>query len=146
MVQNTAIHLAIRAATYLWVLPTTLPGLLAAVAGLLTGGRARWVHGVIEVHGGVVSVLLRRAVPLKGGARAMALGHVVLGLDQHTLDATRLHERVHVRQAELWGPLFIPAYLIASVVVWLRGGNAYLDNPFERQAYALDRAVDAQRS
>ena len=62
--------------------------------------------------------------------------HVVLGRDETLLDLTREHERVHVRQCERWGPLFLPAYLLASVLVFLRGGRAYLDNPFEREAYA----------
>jgi hypothetical protein len=65
----------------------------------------------------------------------MTLGHVVLGRDQTQLDQTRTHERVHVRQVERWGPLFIPAYLIASVVQWARGKRAYADNPFEREAF-----------
>jgi hypothetical protein len=65
----------------------------------------------------------------------MTLGHVVLGQDLFLLDATRAHERVHVRQAERWGPLFLPAYVIASVAALLRGGNPYRDNAFEREAY-----------
>ena len=28
-----------------------------------------------------------------------------------------------------------PAYLGASLALWLTGRNAYRDNPFERQAY-----------
>lgn len=46
-------------------------------------------------------------------------------------DATFEHELVHVRQYELWGPLFVPIYLIASLWAGLRGGNAYRDNRFE---------------
>jgi hypothetical protein len=45
---------------------------------------------------------------------------------------------VHVRQYERWGPFFIPAYLLCSVWLMLRGYNAYLDNPFEVEAYAID--------
>jgi len=69
---------------------------------------------------------------------AITLGHVVLGCDEATLTRTRRHERVHVRQYERWGPLFIPAYLLASAWLGLRGFNAYLDNPFEVEAYAVD--------
>ena len=43
---------------------------------------------------------------------------------------------VHVRQCERWGPLFIPAYLVASAVLWCRGRDFYEENPFEREAYA----------
>lgn len=121
---------------YLWTLPTTAVGLPLVAVGLLSGGRARIVAGVIEVYGGAVSWLLRRATLLPGGAMAMTLGHVVLGRDADALDLTRAHERVHVAQCQRWGSLFIPAYLLASAWVWLRGGDAYRDNPFEREAYA----------
>ena len=36
-----------------------------------------------------------------------------------------------MRQVERWGGVFIPAYLLASVVAWWRGGDYYLDNWFE---------------
>lgn len=127
---------ALRAAVYLWALPTTGVGLAVVAAALLTGGRARGHTGVLECHGGFATFLLRRLTLLPGGASAMTLGHVVLGRDAALLDATRAHERVHVRQAERWGPAFIPAYLLASAWVALRGGDPYRDNPFERQAFA----------
>jgi hypothetical protein len=44
---------------------------------------------------------------------------------------------VHVRQYERWGPLFIPAYFAASGWAWWKGGHAYLDNPFEVEAYRI---------
>jgi hypothetical protein len=69
----------------------------------------------------------------------MTLGHVVLGVDRQQLRRTRAHERVHVRQSERWGPLFLPAYAAASVWCIIRGRTAYFDNPFEREAYAVDR-------
>jgi hypothetical protein len=124
-----------RILIYLWTLPTTLIGLWLLPLALVTGGRVQVVDGVIEIYGGIVSLLLRRCTLLKGGASAMTLGHVVLGRDRFCIESSRAHERVHVRQAERWGPLFIPAYLIGSLVALLRGGNAYLDNPFEREAY-----------
>jgi hypothetical protein len=120
---------------YLWVLPTTCVGLLFLVPTWVSGGGARIVEGVIEIHGGAAAWFLRRVVPLAGGASAMTLGHVVIGRSIEALNRTRRHERVHVRQCERWGPLFIPAYLIASAVVWMRGGAPYRDNPFEREAY-----------
>ena len=120
---------------YLWASPTTLIGLLFLLPALLTGGRARVVQGVLELHGGFVTWFLRRCTLLRGGASAMTLGHVVLGRDEQLLDATRNHERVHVRQCERWGPLFLPAYLIACIVAMLRGKRAYMDNVFEREAY-----------
>jgi hypothetical protein len=129
----------VRALTYLWALPTTLLGLWLLPLALLTGGGANVVDGVLEIHGGIVSLLLRRCTLLKGGASAMTLGHVVLGRDRFCLDASRAHERIHVRQAERWGPFFIPAYLLGSLVALFRGQRPYRDNPFEREAYEQDR-------
>jgi hypothetical protein len=65
---------------------------------------------------------------------AITLGHVILAVDQATLDQWRDHERVHVAQAERWGPLFPFAYAIASVVARAKGGDGYRDNVFEREA------------
>ncbi|HEV2292864.1 MAG TPA: hypothetical protein VGR35_03360 [Tepidisphaeraceae bacterium] len=129
-----------RPLVYLWALPTTAIGLLFVPAALISGGGVQVVGGVLEVHGGLVAPFLRYCTPLRGGASAMTLGHVVLGRSKQLLDFTRSHERIHVRQVERWGPLFIPAYLLLSVLAWLKGGRAYEDNPFEREAYALDRA------
>jgi hypothetical protein len=125
----------LRTLTYLWALPTTMFGLIFVPLAMLSRGGVRVVSGVIEVHGGIVDFFLRRCTLLPNGASAMTLGHVVLGRDEFLLDATRDHERVHVKQAERWGPLFIPAYLTASMVQWARGKRAYDDNPFEREAF-----------
>jgi hypothetical protein len=95
------------------------------------------VDGVIEAHGPLFRELLARLTPFCGGAEAVTLGHVVIGRSAEALDATRAHERVHVRQYELWGPLFVPAYLIAGLYAFARGGHPYFDNHFERPAFAL---------
>ena len=126
-----------RGLAYGWALPTTSVGLVFLPFALVarTGG-ARVVDGVLELHGGLVTFFLRHGTLLRGGASAMTLGHVVLGRDERLLELTRSHERVHVRQCERWGPLFLPAYLLASLAVMLRGGRPYEDNPFEREAYA----------
>lgn len=125
----------LRSLVYLWTLPTTAVGLSVAILTLLTGGRARWHTGVLEVYGGFAAFLLRKLVPLPGGASAMTLGHVVIARDPACHTETRAHERIHVRQCERWGPLFIPAYLLTSLVLKVRGRDAYHDNPFEREAY-----------
>ena len=124
-----------RPLAYLWALPTSLLGLLFVPESLISG-EVRWIDGVLEVHGRLVRFFLTHCTLLRGGASAMTLGHVVLGRDRKLLEATRRHERVHVRQCERWGPLFIPAYLVACVVAFLSGGRAYEDNPFEREAFA----------
>lgn len=126
-----------RLVVYLWSLPTTAIGLCLGMPALVSGGRMQWVDGVLEIHGGFVTYFLSEWTLLEGGASAMTLGHVVLGRDRGCLDWSRAHERVHVRQCERWGPFFLPAYGIASIVVKLRGGDAYRDNPFEREAYEV---------
>jgi hypothetical protein len=123
---------------YLWALPNTLVGVLFVPAAMLPGGGTQLVNGVLEVHGPVIATMLRRCVPIEGGASAITFGHIVLGQDRMSLDATRTHERVHVRQCEIWGPAFIPAYLIAGLWALLNGAGAYHGNYFERQARRWD--------
>jgi len=125
---------------YLWASPVTVLGLLFAVLAWVTRGRVACVRGVIEAHGGLVTWLLERAVPLAGGAEALALGHVILGRSAASFERWREHERVHVRQYERWGVVLLPAYAVASLWMWLRGRDAYRDNPFEREAYRVVRS------
>lgn len=120
---------------YVWTSPNTAIGLVFTLLTLLTGGRTAIVEGVIETSGGFARFLLRRLVPLKGGASAMTIGHVVIGQDIACLDLTREHERVHVRQYERWGPAFLVAYFGASLWLMARGRDGYRDNPFEVEAY-----------
>ena len=121
-------------ARYAWAFPNTAFGLLLTPAALLRGGRIRVVDGVIEMHGPAVAALLRCAMPLQGGAAAITFGHVVLARDARTMEMTRAHERVHVRQCETLGPAFVPAYLAASAWAFTRGAGAYWGNHFEQQA------------
>jgi hypothetical protein len=121
---------------YIWAGPASAIGLLLAVLSLRRG-RIVVRGGVLEAHGAMLRWLLTHAIPLRGGAAAITFGHVVLARSAEALDATRAHERVHVRQYERWGPFFIPAYLAAGAWAWARGGHFYFDNLFERQA---DRA------
>jgi hypothetical protein len=123
---------------YLWSLPNSLLGLLFVPAAMFPGGGMQVVSGVLEIHGPLIAAILRHGVPIRGGVSAITFGHVVLGCDRTTLDATREHERVHVRQCELWGPAFIPAYLTAGLWALLNGTGAYRGNYFERQARRHD--------
>jgi hypothetical protein len=124
-----------RALVYLWVSPASLLGLSLIPIALLQGGHARIVEGVVEAHGGIITRLLKRGLPWVGAGAAMTLGHVVWGCDAQCLELSRMHERVHVRQYERWGPLFIPLYLVFTVVAAARGLDPYRDNPFEREAF-----------
>ena len=69
---------------------------------------------------------------------AMTLGHTILGQTAAALDISRSHEAIHVAQYERWGPFLLPVYCVGSIYAWLRGGDAYRDNPFEREAYDKD--------
>ncbi|MDB6149343.1 MAG: hypothetical protein JWQ44_791 [Chthoniobacter sp.] len=129
----------LRVLVYLWAFPTTVVGLLF-VPLVLTRGGFQVVDGVLELYGGGVRAFLEKASGFPGGVAAMTLGHVVLGTDRHALERSRAHERIHVRQTERWGPFFLPAYLIASLVALLRGRDAYRDNCFEREAFGRQGA------
>ena len=124
--------LLIRLVVWTWASPWTLLGLFVGCGGLATGGGVQQRRGVIEFHGGCVAWLLAWT-PV--GAVALTLGHTILGRDALALERTRDHEHVHVRQYERWGPLFGPAYLGCSLFLWLNGRDAYLDNPFEKEAF-----------
>jgi hypothetical protein len=129
----------VRLLKYLWALPNTCIGLLFLMPAILSGGRIEFIQGCLEIRGGIVAFFLRRCTLLPNGASAMTLGHVILGQNALVLDMARDHEHVHVRQCERWGPFFIPAYLIASLIAWAKRRDPYLDNPFEREAYGRDQ-------
>lgn len=125
---------------YAWAGPNTVAGLLLVPLTLATGGGVQRVRGAVELYGGAARFLLRHCTALPAGASAMTLGHVILGQDTERLANSRDHEHVHVRQYERWGPFFLPAYACASAVAWLRGGDAYYDNVFEREAYGTEKS------
>jgi hypothetical protein len=116
-----------------WAAPCSLIGLLGALPLLLAGGRACRVGPTLEI-----------ALPNRFGQRAARLpfaaitfGHVILGASHAELARLRRHERVHVRQYERWGALFLLAYPLASLMAGLRTGAPYCDNAFEVQARRL---------
>jgi hypothetical protein len=119
---------------YGWAAPYSLLGLLFGVIALLLGASARRAAGAMEIGSGRLGKLLR-SLPPRFSFSAITFGHVILGVDHLTLSQMRDHEQVHVRQYELWGPLYIPAYLVSSLVELLRGRNPYRDNYFEREAF-----------
>ncbi|HEX2546632.1 MAG TPA: signal peptide prediction [Ramlibacter sp.] len=131
---------AARLLRYAWAAPYSLLGLAIGGVGMLFGAKARRHHGVVEIAGGRIGKALTGLRPF--GFSAMTLGHVILAVDRSALAQLRTHEHVHVRQYERWGPLFLPAYFLSSLMQLLRGRNPYRENHFERQAYA---AVAARR-
>ncbi len=124
---------------YVWAFPATAIGLCFALVALLSGGKVYRLDGIFEVHGGYVTRFLRIGVPWISTIAALTLGHVVLGQNRECLDQSRSHELVHSKQYETWGPLFIPLYLIFSLVAALRGLDPYRENRFEIEAYGKQK-------
>jgi hypothetical protein len=129
------VSITLRVAKYFWAAPYSLLGLLLGLVAVLLGATGRRASGALEFGGGGMGRLLRW-LPPRLSFSAITFGHVILGVDHATLAEMREHEQVHVRQYERWGPLYVPAYLVSSLVEFLRGRNPYRDNYFERQAYA----------
>jgi hypothetical protein len=111
--------IALRAVAYTWALPGTLLGLLL---GATTLSRPRVREGVLLFVGHRGFTALHHRL----GFAAITLGHVMIAgapLDEKLW----AHERVHVRQWEILGPLMLLAYPLASVA-------GYSRNPFEAAA------------
>ena len=130
-----AVRAILRVAAYAWALPYTALGLALGMLVVLCGGRMEWHLGAAEFGGGPLGRLAAR-LPPPFSFSAITLGHVILGIDEQVLAAVRSHEQVHVRQYERWGLLFGPAYLLSSLLQFAQGRRPYLDNHFEREAYA----------
>ncbi|MBT9538330.1 hypothetical protein [Thiobacillus sp.] len=135
----------LRVAVYLWALPVTFLGLLIVLMARNSGGVQQRVDGVLEAAGGWPARVLLHGFPFSGPVAAITLGHVVVGVSLDALEQTRVHERVHVRQFERWGVLMVLLYPLAGVIAALRGGNPYIDNVFEREARAAERAALLQK-
>lgn len=126
---------------YIWAMPNTLLGLIFVPLALFTKGRMEIVDGVLEIHGGIVSWILNRCIPSRGYVGALTLGHVVLGYNEEFLNVYRRHEHAHVRQYEMFGPLFIPVYIAAGIYALIRGRDAYNGNYLERKALEYEKEV-----
>jgi hypothetical protein len=118
----------------LWTSPNSLLGLLLGVGGLAFGTRMRWQSRQL-------ALVVRRWPWGAGGA--LTLGNVIVHTGEQ-LDVPCLtyahragrgaeppvsladHERAHVCQYMLLGPLFLPVYLLC--------GGVSVRNPFERAA------------
>ena len=106
---------------FVWTLPNTLIGL---VLGLLTFQVPRVRHGIVMFDRSPRgwSRLVQRS-----GYTAQTIGFVMIGAGpiEGSLFA---HEREHVRQYCMWGPLFLPVYGLLFL------GYGYRRHPFERAA------------
>jgi len=125
----------------LWTLPNSLMGLIAGVFAMPFGARPKWCRRDLA--------LVFHGFPLGPGG-ALTLGNVILSTGSN-LDAmcttyahragwcvqpkTRIgdHERAHVLQYMVFGPLFLPLYFLS--------GGVHVRNRFERAAdrYALTK-------
>ena len=128
-----------RGLSRVWNSLNTLIGLVCAA-----GGTGRWhkADGVLEVSGGWLIGLLSRA----GWAQAITLGDVVLYAGRALIPILHEHEAVHVRQGRLWGPFFLPLYVLESAYQWLRTGDGYRSNRFEIAAYSREESIASNDS
>jgi hypothetical protein len=134
----SATCLAARVARRIWAGPCSAVGLLLVVPALLLGGSARRIRGTLEVSwraDDAAPAWWERHLPFS----AITFGHVIIGASPVRLAELRNHERVHVRQYERWGILFLVAYPLSSMVQLLKGRRPYWDNRFEVEAYAAQR-------
>jgi hypothetical protein len=111
----------LEALGFLWAMPNTLLGL---VLGALTFQSPRIHGGVIVFDRGPRGVTwMLRAM----NRTAMTLGFVIVSAAP--VEGRLLaHERHHVRQSMLWGPLFVPVYLALAIPF------GYRRHPMERAA------------
>ena len=124
-----------RLTRYAWAAPCSAVGVLIAFVAMLLGARIECVEGTLE------AAVSRQGSRLAGLSRrspfsAITFGHVIIGVNRDELARLRSHEQQHVRQYELWGPLFFIAYPASSLAQWLRGRDPYWHNRFEVQARA----------
>lgn len=119
---------------YCWVLPVSCLGLVLIPFVIISGGAVWFRDGVIEAEGGILSFLLSRLLS-RFDIDALAIGHVILGQNQDSLNRCRDHEQVHVKQYERWGLFFPLLYLLFSAVALARGLDPYRDNRFEQEAF-----------
>jgi hypothetical protein len=106
---------------FVWAMPNTLLGL---VVGAFTFQRPRIHGGAIVFDRGPRGVTwMLRAM----NRTAMTLGFVIVSAAP--VEGRLLaHERHHVRQSMLWGPLFVPVYLALAIPF------GYRRHPMERAA------------
>jgi len=140
--------LAISLFVYVWVPLSTLALLPLAILVWLWYLLPFWAFGHLRWNGWVMPGVASFAMVAKPGSLARKLwigwrgwsgpGVIVIrdGLDTDAYMRTVRHELEHIWQQLWWGPLFYPAYGLASVWIWcfMPSKHSYYDNPFERAA------------
>jgi hypothetical protein len=125
-----------------WALPLTLLGLSFALPVALWRGHVHVVRGktvALLVRGPLADIILGHH-PF-GAMTAMAIGHVIVSEAQGLSARILTHELVHVRQAEVWGPLFPVVYMGSSAWAALQGKDAYWHNHFEMAARKAEKHI-----
>lgn len=117
-------------------------GLIFACIVKVSGGNCTRHGNALEASSGAASRLLWLMNPW-AKIEAITLGHVILARDPDTAARLRAHEHTHVRQYERWGVIFPFAYLASSAIAVMKGGDAYRDNVFEREAFAVQFSESA---
>jgi hypothetical protein len=120
---------------YLWALPMSCVGILVLPFVLASGGTVSFGSGIIEAEGGLLAPILSRMFS-RFPIDAITIGHVILGYSRESLIRCRVHERIHVRQYERWGPIFPFLYLASSSIAIMRGKDPYRNNIFEQAAFS----------
>ncbi len=127
-----------RVAVLVWSLPVGVVGVVGAFLFALLG----W--GSLQVTQGTLHVIGRGPLArwLHGhGWAAFTLGWTIWFWGEENADNQSIveHERAHVRQYLLLGPVMLMAYPLAGLWALLRGGHFYRDNAFERSARKVSR-------
>lgn len=131
-----------------WALAGSTTGTLLHLANLALG------HHPVDQHTGAVRFASGLHPP--GRDFAVTLGAVLSNCDAGPGQPLYEHERTHVRQNRLAGPLYLPTYLLWMVVAVLPAlavgvarraparcveGYCYYSNPWEVWAYRVHRQV-----
>ncbi len=121
---------------YFWALPVTSLGLMLAMlfARLESVDEEYVLHFVVQ-PGGPLAWYVRRF-----RISAFTLGAVVTYAGADGPRQVRLvrHERAHVLQTLVLGPLFLPLYGLSSLWQLVHGRHPYRDNWFEVRARAAE--------
>ncbi len=128
---------------YVISLPHTIIGLFMAL--IYRAHSFRWHDGCLEAIGGTNDSGDTR---IWGSPSAQTHGWLIF-YDSEAMRQyapIRTHERVHVVQGFIGGPLYVVAYLACHVWMWVATRSfwsAYNENPFEKMAYRRMSRRDA---